>query len=1308
MEAEKARIGVFDPTIDYNVTLDGHIGGVVPPTEEEWEAMVGTQVVVDAIDSDVLYAVQSVDLSQSVYFPPVGDQELMGSCAAWSETYYAYGYLEAKDNDWTDTYLGNPAHLMSPVWTYNKQNGGSDDGSIRGHNSMVIRDLGAVTMDLMPYGSSVTDWGTEQAWREAPLHRIDDFYYLASNSNTIDVIKDLLQAGTPVNFGLNAEGFHSPYADYDGNRNNIISSYEYGYTDTNHAQTIVGYDDSVVDLGEVGAFKIVNSWGSSFGNGGYYYITYKAFLWMAAYTSIGFIVDLDDYQPSMLGVWHFNTAPTRDAEIEVRAVDTSSGAVMGSVDLFIDAGSSLLMPTFMCLDLSELAAYTNNPNVAIDLSVGASSLDGTLSSFKIEYYVDQYKAGKASMVSDQMTSPHMDTPCTVRCLQRAQVPTPIAEALKWYDGAFSYLGTAQWVEVPDGEDGAALQSGDVGDGGFSAFLSFVDGPGIISFDWKSSSENGFDFLQFGMDSTLVSTISGETGWSNVLYTVPSGSHILIWVYGKDGSVSSSGDCGWIDNVDWNGRSALLYDDFEGDQYPIWYVADSTSSSGVDYWGESQYRSLGGLQSAWCAQSGLGVNGRPNYLNHCYDQDMDSYMVTDLPSLTGLSDIHLSFYYWALTGTMSVADYAYLRVYDGATWSTVWTQPSTDSSGWTLAQVDIPVGTIEIAFLFHSDNTVGLGPYEGTYIDNVLLTALDSQAPASSIDPLSAYASSSVTLNVMTNDGAGSGFENIEIYYRHGTAGTYSLYTTPENPNGKWTVTSIVFSFNRVGDAEGTYQFYSVATDRAGNVETAPSTFDTSIVYDHTAPITMASLSDDPAPTWHNHDVTVSLSSGDSLSGVIGTSYRIDGGTWSTYSSTITITNQGSHVLEYRSMDGAGNVEPIHSVTVNIDTTTPTSSVSSITGNTGQNGWYRGAVVVTLHGQDAFSGVSMIEYRIDGSTWIVYDSGFQLSAEGSHVLEYRATDIAGNVEETKIIELHIDVDKPVTAVTLTGTAGLPGYYNDPVTVNLSASDANSGINKTFYRVDGGEWLSYLGNISLESEGNHVIEFFSTDIAGNNEAAKSVMLVVDTIAPTTTATLSGTEGTGDWYISSVTIALSSVDGISGVNQTIYRLDNGGWTAFTSAINVAGDGLHTIEYYSIDRSLNEETVHNDVIMIDTTKPSLEVLTPDGQLSTVTSFNILWTSSDSTSGGVTYQVSLDSGPFVPCSSTNDMLSGLSDGTHTIVIKAIDDAGNEALDMITVKVDTSLLSPTGPAGPMVLICILLAAVMVIVVGLIIWRRRKA
>jgi hypothetical protein len=80
-------------------------------------------------------------------------------------------------------------------------------------------------------------------------------------------------------------------------------------------------------------------------------------------------------------------------------------------------------------------------------------------------------------------------------------------------------------------------------------------------------------------------------------------------------------------------------------------------------------------------------------------------------------------------------------------------------------------------------------------------------------------------------------------------------------------------------------------------------------------------------------------------------------------------------------------------------------------------------------------------------------------------------------------------------------------------------------------------------------------------------------VDTTPPVTTCTLNGTQQ-GGVYITDVTATLTVTDDMSGVNYTMYKVDNGVWTVYTLPFVVMGNGLHTIHFYSVDNAGNVET--------------------------------------------------------------------------------------------------------------------------------------
>lgn len=112
---------------------------------------------------------------------------------------------------------------------------------------------------------------------------------------------------------------------------------------------------------------------------------------------------------------------------------------------------------------------------------------------------------------------------------------------------------APWLpEISVTHDGeAAAQSGHITDNQQSLLQTTVTGPGVLAFWWKVSSEEGYDFLKFYIDSTNglpLASISGGVEWQQLSFNIPSGTHILRWIYSKDPSVSVGQDAGWLDQV----------------------------------------------------------------------------------------------------------------------------------------------------------------------------------------------------------------------------------------------------------------------------------------------------------------------------------------------------------------------------------------------------------------------------------------------------------------------------------------------------------------------------------------------------------------------------------------------------------------------------------------------------------------------------------------------------------------------------------------------------------------------------------------
>jgi len=125
---------------------------------------------------------------------------------------------------------------------------------------------------------------------------------------------------------------------------------------------------------------------------------------------------------------------------------------------------------------------------------------------------------------------------------------PDALGLSWFSGV------SRWIEdvTMIGPDGISpsLRSGGILDAQSSTLMTQVSGTGTLSFNWKISSEAGFDFLIVYLDGQEVSRISGVTAWQARAISVPVGIHNVSWKYVKDGSISNGLDAGWVSQVSW--------------------------------------------------------------------------------------------------------------------------------------------------------------------------------------------------------------------------------------------------------------------------------------------------------------------------------------------------------------------------------------------------------------------------------------------------------------------------------------------------------------------------------------------------------------------------------------------------------------------------------------------------------------------------------------------------------------------------------------------------------------------------------------
>jgi len=476
-------------------------------------------------------------------------------------------------------------------------------------------------------------------------------------------------------------------------------------------------------------------------------------------------------------------------------------------------------------------------------------------------------------------------------------------------------------------------------------------------------------------------------------------------------------------------------------------------------------------------------------------------------------------------------------------------------------------------------------------------------------------------------------------------------------------------------ADGSYVVHAVAGDEAGNGESPglSATFN----YDTTPPVTSDVLSGTAGNNgWFRSAVKVTLSAEDATSGVASTYYTIDGGSQQTYGgSAFSVSGEGSHKIAFWSVDLAGNTEAAESDSFKIDSDKP-STTDSLSGTHGKNGWFTSASVsVTLTASDATSGVAATYYTIDGGSQQTYaGSAFTVSGDASHTIAFWSVDVAGNTESAESDSVNIDTVKPHTSDSLSGTQGSNDWFTSAsVSVTLTPSDATSGVAATYYTVDGGGQQTYGGSaFSVSGEGSHKITFWSVDVAGNTEAAESDSFKIDSVAPATTDSPSGTLGSNGWYTSaSVSVSLSPSDATSGVSATYYTIDGGSQHTYAgSAFAVSGEGSHKITFWSVDVAGNTEAANSDSIKIDSVKPTTTDNLDSTGWYTSASVSVTLTASDATSGVAATYYTVDGGSQQTYGGSAFSISG--EGTHHIVFWSVDVAGNaETPESDSFKIDS-------------------------------------
>jgi len=355
---------------------------------------------------------------------------------------------------------------------------------------------------------------------------------------------------------------------------------------------------------------------------------------------------------------------------------------------------------------------------------------------------------------------------------------------------------------------------------------------------------------------------------------------------------------------------------------------------------------------------------------------------------------------------------------------------------------------------------------------------DQTVPSSSVAFEGTYAIEFPISLPFTAADTTSGIANVALYVSFGGAAYEDTGLTATGTEGNFAYTPDTL-------VAGTYKFYSVATDNAGNVELAPDAADATVIFDTIAPVSAASV---PSQYTNAFPIGISFTAFDGGTGLVdvklwasfsngayvdtGLSSAEPLGTFNYVPGTLA---DGAYKFYTVASDVAGNVElaPEEAdASIVVDRTTPTSSCS-----------IEGTVVnsfplsLDYTSSDTGTGIEHIDvfYRFNSGAWacaatLAEASGtFEFTpdpaADGYYEFYTKAYDFASNEEATAGADdsIRIDTTAPESSVHTPDAS----VTDVPFFVLFSARDDGSGVSTTalWYSYNGGAWA----DSALESTG-----------------------------------------------------------------------------------------------------------------------------------------------------------------------------------------------------------------------------------------------
>jgi hypothetical protein len=391
-----------------------------------------------------------------------------------------------------------------------------------------------------------------------------------------------------------------------------------------------------------------------------------------------------------------------------------------------------------------------------------------------------------------------------------------------------------------------------------------------------------------------------------------------------------------------------------------------------------------------------------------------------------------------------------------------------------------------------------------------------------------------------------------------------------------------------------------------------------------------------------------LSGTDGTSGMASMEYMVDGAAASSVANgtAIPALADGDHTIVHRAVVAAGQASDWITDTVKIDTVNPAN-----TSPAAPTGWQK-HVTLALTGTDLSAGFDHGEWRIDGGSW--QPGPVDVTADGTHTLDTRAVDAAGNTSATRSETIKVDATAPANTTAAPSAA----WLRDTFTATLAGTDGGSGVTQREWTLDG---VAQTGTaISVAAAGAHVLRTRVGDAAGNWSDWREDDFGIDRTAPALGVKCSS----GAWSAAAVGCTVAGDGGESGLATLTVARNGGaaGAVASGAAYTVADDGDWTLTIAGTDKAGNtaSTTAH---VRVDHTAPTAGL---SCAADTGTAYICRASGADATSGlaSLTYSVNGGAAATPAAGGSFKVAQG------RVVVRAVDAAGNAANSVALILSD--------------------------------------